>query len=130
MEPPRPPHIPVRRPKSSAITPTGSLPRASAWPCSRYVEVMGSVGSSAAMGARRGPPPAAGGGEVPADAPAHVLLRRPLLEPADEPHRLEHLAHQVGFGPRRAGSGARDRRVGHIAPWSSPRRIERPVRRG
>ena len=39
IEPPRPLQSPSTRPKSSAITRSGSLPRASVWPCERYVEM-------------------------------------------------------------------------------------------
>src|SRR4051812_3828662 len=37
IDPPRPPDTPVSRPNSSAITRFGSVPRASACPCDRYV---------------------------------------------------------------------------------------------
>ena len=39
IDPPRPLHSPSTRPKSSAMTWLGSLPRASVWPCERYVEM-------------------------------------------------------------------------------------------
>jgi hypothetical protein len=44
--------------------------------------------------------------EEAADAAAHVLLGRPLLEAADEPHRLEHAPHQLRLRPGRAGCAA------------------------
>ncbi len=39
IEPPRPPEQPSTRPNSSAITFSGGVPRTSAWPCERYVEI-------------------------------------------------------------------------------------------
>ena len=39
IEPPRPREQPPSLPNSSAITASGGVPRAIAWPCERYVEI-------------------------------------------------------------------------------------------
>jgi hypothetical protein len=39
IDPPRPFDVPSVRPKSSAMTASGEVPRTSAWPCERYVEI-------------------------------------------------------------------------------------------
>ena len=39
IDPPRPPDVPSTLPNSSAMTLSGFVPRASACPCERYVEM-------------------------------------------------------------------------------------------